>query len=157
MSRRGGQPAVGAAPQYQGNRMVFGSLIRNVVGSFDSRRTGMVVVKIPRRERAVGCEAALHLDDAGGTKIGPGKFFFARPNDFHGMPGRAGQASGLQRGVAGVLSAVRGTSVRHDHANAAFRNMEYGSQVVADSKEPLRSRPNRQFPASPFGNSGTRF
>src|SRR6266850_226566 len=117
----------------------------------------MVVVKFPGRERAVGCEATLNLDDAGGTKVGPREFFFARPNDFHGMPGRAGQASGLQRGVTGVLSAIRGTGVRHDHANAAFGNMEYGSEVVADGKGPLRSRPNRQFPAVPFGNSSTRF
>ena len=117
----------------------------------------MVVVKFPCSERAVGSEAALHLDDAGGTKIGPGEFFFARPNDFYGMTSRAGQASGFQRGVAGVLSAIRGTGVRHDHANAAFENMEYGSEVVADGKGPLRSRPNRQFPAGPLGNSGTRF
>src|SRR6266478_6360718 len=117
----------------------------------------MVVVKFPCSERAVGSEAALHLDDAGRTKIGPGKFFFTRPHDFHGMPSRAGQASGLQRGVAGVLSAIRGTGVRHDYAHAAFGNMEYGSEVVADSKGPLCSRPNRQYPAGPFGNSGTRF
>src|SRR6266851_4056910 len=117
----------------------------------------MVVVKFPCSERAVGSEATLHLDDAGGTKIGPGEFFFARPNDFHGMTSRAGQASGFQRGVAGVLSAIRGTGVRHNHANAAFGNMEYSSEVVADSKGPLRSRPNRQFPAGPFGNSSTRF
>src|SRR5229473_6069311 len=117
----------------------------------------MVVVKFPCSERAVACEAALNLDDAGGTKIGPGKFFFARPNDFHGTPSRAGQASGLQRGVAGVLSAIRGTSVRHDHANAAFGNMKYGSQVIADSKGPLRSRPNRQVPRGEFGDSSTRF
>src|SRR5258706_16355922 len=98
MIRRGGQPAVGAAPQDQRNRMVFGSLIRDVVGRINSRRTGMVVVKFPRRERAVRCEAALHLDDASRTKIGPSEFFFASPYDFHGTPGRAGQASGLQRG-----------------------------------------------------------
>src|SRR6266404_6224462 len=35
--------------------------------------------------------------------------------------------------------------------------MEYGSEVVTDGKRPLRSRPNRQFPIGPFGNSGTRF
>src|SRR6266404_623121 len=46
----------------------------------------MVVVKFPRRERAVGCEAALHLDDASRTKIGPSEFFFASPYDFHGRP-----------------------------------------------------------------------
>src|SRR3984893_2021659 len=117
----------------------------------------MVVVKFPRRERAVGGDAALHFDDSGGAKIGPGEFFFARPDDFYGMTSRAGQASGLQRGVAGVLSAIRGTSVRHDHAHAAFGNMENGSEVVADGKGPLCSRPNRQFPAGPFGNSSTRF
>src|SRR6267142_7231820 len=117
----------------------------------------MVVVKFPCSERAVGSEAALHLDDAGGTKIGPGEFFFARPNDFYGMTSRAGQASGFQRGVAGVLSAIRGTGVRHDHANAAFRNVKYGSEVIADGKGPLCSSPNRQFPAGPFGNGGTRF
>src|SRR5229473_2142975 len=117
----------------------------------------MVVVKFPCSERAVGSEATLHLDDAGGTKIGPGEFFFARPNDFHGMTSRAGQASGFQRGLAGVLSSIGGTGVRHDHANAAFGNMEYGSEVVTDGKGPLRSRPNRQFPIGPFGNSGTRF
>src|SRR6266481_8074056 len=117
----------------------------------------MVVVKFPRRERAVSCEAALHLDDASRTKIGPSEFFFASPYDFHGTPGRAGQASGLQRGVAGVLSAIRGTGVRHNHAHATFGNTEYGSQVVTDGKGPLRSRPNRKFPAGPFSNSGTRF
>src|SRR6267378_7230444 len=117
----------------------------------------MVVVKFPRGERAVRGDATLDLDDASGTKIGPGEFFFARPNDFHGTPGSAGQASGLQRGVAGVLSAVRGTGVRHDHANAAFGNVKYGSEVVADGKGPLRSCPNRQFPTGPVGNSGTRF
>src|SRR6266850_636927 len=117
----------------------------------------MVVVKFPCSERAVCGDTALDLDDASRTKIGPGEFFFTRPNNFHGMPSRAGQASGLQRGVAGVLSAIRGTGVRHDHANAAFGNMEYSGQVVADGKGPLRSRPNRQFSAGPFGNSGARF
>src|ERR1700687_4197190 len=107
----------------------------------------MVVVKFPRRERAVGGDAALHFDDSGGTKVGTGEFFVARPDDFHGTPARARQASSLQRGVAGVLSTIRGTGVRHDHANAAFGNMEYGSEVVADSKGALRSRPHRQFPA----------
>src|SRR6266852_5320186 len=106
----------------------------------------MVVVKFPPRERAVGGDAALDLDDAGGAKVGPGEFFFTRPNDFHGMPSRAGHASGLQRGVAGVLPAIRGTGVRHDHAHATFGNTEYGSEVVTDSKGPLRSRPNRQSP-----------
>src|SRR6476661_68554 len=117
----------------------------------------MIVVKFPRSECAVRCEAAPYLDDAGGTKIGPGKFFFARPNDFHRTLRRTGQAGGLQRGVAGVLSAVRGTSIWHDHPNAAFGNMEYGSEVIADSKGPLRSCPNRQLSAGPFGYCSARF
>src|SRR6267143_1214441 len=117
----------------------------------------MVVVKFPRGERAVGCDATLNLDDAGGTKIGPGEFFLARPNDFYGTPSSAGQTSGLQRSVAGVLSAIGGTGVRHDHKNAAFGNVEYGSEVVADGERPLGPCPNRQFPVGPLGNGGTRF
>src|SRR3977135_775126 len=105
----------------------------------------MVVVKFPRGERAVGCHATLNLDDAGGTKIGPGEFFLARPNDFHVTPSSAGQTSGLQRSVAGVLSAIGGTGVRHDHTNAAFGNVEYGSEVVADGNTRPVSCPHPAF------------
>src|SRR5258708_39494825 len=97
----------------------------------------MVVVKIPRRQRAVAGDAAFDFDNARGPEVRPGEFFLASPHHFHRSPGSARQTSGLECRVAGVLSSIRRARVWDDNAHTAFRNMKHAGKLVADSKRPL--------------------
>src|SRR5882724_6705511 len=105
-----GEPPIGALPQWRIRGMKLNTLIRHAVRRADSRSAGIVVVKFPSGQRAIARDAALDIDDPSGAKVSPGEFFFSRPNYFHRMTCRPGQSCRFQRGVAGVLAAVSGTS-----------------------------------------------
>src|SRR6266566_3906667 len=66
------KPAVRTAPQDQRNGMKLRSLVRNRVRRLNARHSGIVVVKFPCRQRAIGGDAAFDFDDARRPEIGPG-------------------------------------------------------------------------------------
>ena len=97
--------------------MERGLLVGNVVGRSNRRTAGIVVVKFPGREHSVAPRAALDLDHAGRPEVGPGEFFLTRPDELHRLAGRPGQPGRLDGRLAGVLAAVAGAGVGHDHAH----------------------------------------
>ena len=115
----------------------------------------------PGGERAVGADAAFYFDHAGGTKIRPGEFFFAGPDEFYGTARGAGDACGFEGGVAGVFAAVGGAGVWNDDADGAIWKMKCAGQFVANTEGALRAGPDGEFVAAiffgPFGESGARF
>ena len=117
---------------------------------------GVVVVKLPRGNRAVIFDAALDVDDAGGTKVGPGEFFFARPDELHGFARGSRQARGFHGALAGVFAAITRTSVGHDHAHLFFLNAKRFREFAAHAKGSLRSGPDRELVVFPFGHRGAR-
>src|SRR5947209_15799574 len=120
-------------------------LIWNVVLSLNGCGPGVVVVKLPRGDRAIVLDSALDIDHTGRTKIGPSEFFFAGPDEFDRLAGSFRQTRGLDRAFAGVFAAVTRTCVRNDDANFVFRNVKCFRQFRAHSKGPLRSGPNREL------------
>ena len=78
-------------------RVKFNLLVGDVVGSADGRRPGIVVVELPGDDRAVFAHAALHIDHAGRTEIGPGKLFLARPDQLSRACPRPSPAARLLR------------------------------------------------------------
>src|SRR5437899_2236790 len=92
MVGRGRQGAVGPLLQGRSRGMKSDPLIRNVVQSADSRAAGVVIVKLPGRDRAVLANTAGHFNDSGRTEIGPSELFLAGPNDLDGFAGRLCQA-----------------------------------------------------------------
>src|SRR5262249_3085627 len=92
-----------------------------------------------------------NVDHTRGAEVGPGEFLFARPDNFDRFFGRASETRGLDGGFTGVLAAVSGAGVRHEHANAFLGNMKCGSEFFADAKGALRAGPNGKLFAVPFG------
>src|ERR1700675_989830 len=114
----------------------------------------MVIVKFPGEEFAINGYGAFHFDDASGTEIGPGEFFFAGPDNFDRAARGTRQASGFDGSVAGVLSAVRRAGVGDDHANIAFRDVEDVGEFTAHAEGTLRAGADGQLVAGPFGDGG---
>src|SRR6266446_9040790 len=125
-------------------------LIRNVVLSLNGCGPGVVVVKLPRGDRAIALDAALDIDHAGRPKIGPGEFFFACPDEFDRLAGCFRQTRGLDRAFAGMFAAVTRASIGDDDANFVFRNVKCFRQFRAYSKGSLRSGPDRELVAVPL-------
>src|SRR5258708_462546 len=116
----------------------------------------MVVVKFPSCQRAVAGNAALDFDDTSGTEIRPSEFFFAGPHHFDGATGSARQTCGLDSGIAGVLSSIRRSRIRHNYAHAALRQMENRRKFIAVGKWPLRASPHGEFSISPLRHGRAR-
>ncbi len=116
--------------------------VRNVVGRFNSRSAGIVIVKFPRSQSAVVRYAASNFDQACGTEVRPSELFLARPNYLHRLVGKLCKARRLNGYFTGVFSAVTGARIGHDHAHALLRNSECFGQFAADAKRPLRAGPN---------------
>src|SRR5437762_11488787 len=77
--------------------MKFGLLVGNVVQRADARSAGVVVVKFPRRDRAVVADAAGDLDHPRRTKVRPGEFLLARPDELYWFLCSPGQTRGFHR------------------------------------------------------------
>src|SRR5258708_36863110 len=90
--------------------------VRDVVGRFNSRSTGIVIVKFPRSQSAVVRYAAANFDQACGTEVRPSELFLARPNQFHRLVHKLCEARRLNGYFAGVLSAVTRARIGHDDA-----------------------------------------
>src|SRR6266498_1381013 len=104
--------------------MKLNIVIGNVVLDLDTRRSRVVIVKLPGGDRAVGLNSAFDVDHARGPKVSPGEFFFARPDQLHRLAGAARETRGLDRVLAGVLATVSGTGVGDNNANFVFRDVE---------------------------------
>ena len=92
---RRSERAVRALAQRRPDRMELDSLVRDVVRRRDPGRAGVVIVELPRGERAVLLRAAPDLDQAARPQIGPRELFFPRPHDLDGLAGGLRKASGL--------------------------------------------------------------
>src|SRR5713226_9447246 len=152
----GGESAVGAAAQHQRHGMKFSAHVGDSVGRFDSGGAGMIVVKVPSEELAVGGDGAFDFDNACGTEVRPSEFFFAGPDDFDRTACGAGKAGRFDRGVAGVLAAVGGAGVGDDDADIAFGNAESVGELAADAEGALRASPDGELLAGPFSEGGAR-
>ena len=64
--------------------MKFNFLVRDIVVGFDSCFAGIVVMKLPGYDGAVAAKTAGDFNDACGTEIRPGEFFFAGPHQLDG-------------------------------------------------------------------------
>src|SRR5260370_34342140 len=135
--------------------MKFSSNVGNGVGRLYAGGAGMVVVKIPGEKFSIGRDGAFDFDDAGGTEIGPGEFFFAGPDDFDRTTGGAGKARGFDGGVAGVLATIGRAGVGHDGQNVALGNAQSVGEFAANAEGSLRASPDGEFIAGPFGDGGS--
>ena len=137
--------------------MKFGLLAGNVVHRAEGRRAGIVVVAFPGGEEAVFFSAAGDFDDTSRAKVSPGKFFFARPDEFHRLASRAGEPSRFDCRLARMFAAVARAGVGDDHADVVFGDMESAGEIAADAKGPLRAGPDGELLVLPFGDRGPRF
>src|SRR5215468_425988 len=137
--------------------MKFDLLVGDRVGSADRGWSRVVVMKFPRDDRAVLPRAALDFNDAGRPEVGPGELLLARPDDLDRFSGRLGQARRLYGRVARVLAAVGGSGVWDENADALGGNVESLGQLFFDRERTLRSSPDGELLASPFGHRSARF
>src|SRR6478672_9316440 len=133
--------------------MELDPLVRHVVGRADPGRPRVVVVELPRDERAVLRDAAANLDESRGAQVCPGELLLARPGDLDRPARDLGEARRLDRCVAGVLAAVRRTGVGYLHAHLLARDAESRGELVAHGERPLRAGPDGDPVAArrPFG------
>ena len=132
------------------------TLVGNFVVRANSRGSGIVVVELPCRERAVCANASGNVNHASGTKIGPGEFLFTRPYHLDRALGGARQPCRLDCRLAGMLAAVGRAGIRHQHAHPIFRNPKSLGQFAAYSERALGSSPDRQVIAVPPGQRRAR-
>src|SRR5262249_52362141 len=117
------------------------ALLLNRVNRLQPRIPGIVIVKIPGCDNAVFADAARHINYTSGTEIGPGELFFARPDRLDRLARGFGQARGLDRRFAGVLTAVARSGVGNDDAHAGFGNAKSGGQFASHAEGTLRACP----------------
>src|SRR6266567_1319170 len=136
--------------------MKLDPLMLNLIGSADGRSSRVVVVEFPGRQRSVAANSTLDLDHSRRPEIGPGELLFTRPDQLHRPACGSRQSGSLQRRFTAVLPSIGRTCVRNQHSNAVLRNVEGTCQLAANSKGPLRSRPDGELTVLPFGHGGAR-
>src|SRR6266704_2562189 len=99
-------------------------LMGNFVWGAHGRGAGIVVVEFPEVQRAVCFRAALYINDSGWTKVGPGEFLFACPDQFHRLACGLGQTRSFYRDLAGVLATIGGTGIGDDDVDSIFLKMK---------------------------------
>ena len=151
-----GERAIGALAQRRLDGVVLDLLVGDVVRRGDAGGAGVVVVELPRDERAVLARAASDLDEAGGAQVRPGELLLARPDDLDRLAGGLGQTRRFDRRVAGVLAAVGGAGVGDEDADVLARDAEGRGELLAHGEGALRAGPDRELVAVPFGDRGAR-
>ena len=71
-------------------------------------------MEVPGDDGAVPIHAAADFDHAGGTEVRPAEFFLPRPHQLYRLAGSLGETRRFNRCIAGVLTAVAGSCIRHD-------------------------------------------
>src|SRR5207245_632473 len=102
------------------------------------------------RQLPVATDTASDFDDARWTEVGPNELFFARPDNFYRLSGRARQTRGFDGCITGVLPSVGRAGVRNDHANFALWNVKNAGKFVTIRKRPLRSSPYGELAVIPL-------
>ena len=138
-----GQRSIRSLPQWRFHCMKHDPLVSNFIVRTNPRRPGVIVVKLPGRDRPILLHSAAHIDDSGRTEICPRKLLFPRPDHLDGTLRRPRQPRRLNRGLPGMLPAISRSHVRHQHADVFFRNMKRFGQLTSHPKRPLRSSPHR--------------
>src|SRR5262245_44116393 len=114
-------------------------------------------MKFPGSDLSIVAHTALDFDHSGGTKVGPGEFLFASPDEFDRFAGGFRQSRSLNSGFARMLSAIGRTGIRYDHSYAIFWYAKSRGQFAANAERPLRSGPNRELAVFPLRYRGARF
>ena len=154
MIRSARQTAIRALPQRIFRGMKFYLLVGHVVGRLNSCRAGVVIVELPRGECAVILRTALDLNDSSRTKISPGKFLFACPDQFHRPSGGLSQPGCFYRSIPGVLASVSRAGIRNDHAHVIQAQVKGAGQLFTHCEWALRPCPDRQPVFGPLGDRG---
>src|SRR4029453_772002 len=120
------------------------ALVRNLVRRANAGRAGVVVVVLPGDQSVICADCAPHLDNACGTEVRPGQFLLARPYELDWRSGGARQPCGLNRRLAGVLSAVRRSGIGDDYPNALARQVKRIGELALHAERSLRTGPDRE-------------
>ena len=133
------EAAIRALAERRIRRVELHVLIRHDIWRLQSGRARVVVVELPRREPALCVDARAHIDHADRAEVAPHELFRARVNDLDRPARGLGEPRRFDRVLAGVLAAVRGSHVRHDHAHLVFAQMKRLRDFRADAERPLRA------------------
>src|SRR5687768_2031105 len=157
MIRSSRESAIRTLPERRLAAVKLNVLIGKRVLRLDRRRAGVVVVKLPRRDRAVVLHAARYFDHTCRTEIRPRELLFTRPYELHRLAARARQTCSFDRTLAGVFTSVTRSGVRNNHTHVRLRNVKRFRQFRSHTKRSLRSRPHRQLVVIPLGDCCARF
>src|ERR1700742_723357 len=97
---------------------------------------------LPRHKSSIAPCTAADLNPASGPEVGPGKLFFACPNDSHRLTCSLCQTCRLHGTFARMLATITAPHVRHDYSNPGCRNTEGFRQFITHSEWSLRSGPH---------------
>src|SRR2546430_14627399 len=104
--RRRRQRSIRSLAQWSVRGMKRDALVRDFIRRTHRGRTGVVIVELPEDESAIGLCSTTYVDYARRTEIGPGKFLFARPDQFHRFSRSFRQPRRFDSRFAGVLASI---------------------------------------------------
>src|ERR1700674_4601182 len=137
--------------------MSLNCLVLEGVKGGDACRTGIVIMKLPAGDLAILAHTTADFDDRSGTKVGPGKLLFARPN-YLDRPLRGTRQSGsLDGGFACVLPTITGAGIRHQDTDSFFWHTDRRGEFRPYTKGTLCTGPYRQIVARPLRQRCPRF
>src|SRR5438132_13256979 len=96
---------------------------------------------MPGAQDVLVVKAGFDIDNRGGTEVGPGEFFFARPFQQDGVAGAARQTRCLDGSLTGVFAAEAAPEIGDDNSDAVIRNMERARQFPLVAKWILGAGP----------------
>ena len=149
---RGGEPAVGAVTQRRSGGHETAIRFPDDVRRVHRVGAGVDVDEMPGRDFALGIQAGLRFDDAGGTEIGPGEFLLAGPAQGDRLARGPGEARRLDRVFARVFAAEGSPEIRDDHAHLVLGDVECARQFAANTEGILRAGPDGELAILPLRN-----
>src|SRR6266849_3943451 len=122
--------------------MKLNGLVWNIVVDLNTRCTGIVVVKLPGRDRPIILDAALDVDDTSRAEVSPGEFFFARPHELHWFSAGTCQTGSFNGAFPRVLPTITRPCVGHDDSHFLFWNPKSFGEFRAHAERSLRACPD---------------